>query len=371
MCKKLMFLISLVLLLGVAVGAYADNLEVDWPDTYTVSGTEEYDEVRVHGTLIVPSGATLLIDEESELDGNGGDGDGGTEYARFIVDGGVVEISDRLNIGKDHDGYLIIINGGSFLQYDNSDGIKLPDDDGGMHVISLNNGGTLEAERVELIDYREGWVEMGAGCTITLHSLDDGIGDDREDPGEWLNQGHLTAIPPTQIGDIDIEYINGGDDGAIVTTPMALEEWATNPNPADGATGVKCVTTEVELSWAPGSGVYGTTKGRHFIFFGTDKQAVEDAPTYEFGWTPPDEYKGWLPAPTTTYNVGNLPLWENRYWRIDEGPESGGVVKGLVWTFTTGCPLINGDLNLDCLLNAEDYAILLETWKEEQYFPWD
>jgi hypothetical protein len=49
----------------------------------------------------------------------------------------------------------------------------------------------------------------------------------------------------------------------------------------------------------------------------------------------------------------------------------GPIVKGDVWTFTTGCPLIVGDLNLDCLLNLEDYAILLETWGQEQYFPWD
>jgi hypothetical protein len=114
---------------------------------------------------------------------------------------------------------------------------------------------------------------------------------------------------------------------------------------------------------------------RHFVYFGTDFNDVNDAPIYEMGWVPggpgvPPEYKACLPAFEPYYSVGNLPLWTTFYWRIDEGPQ-GPIVKGDVWRFTTGCPLINGDLNLDCLLNAEDYAILMTTWKEKQYFPWD
>ena len=112
MYKKLMFLISLVYLLGLSLPVSAADLQVDWPDTYTVSGTEEYDYIECSGMILIPSGATLIMNDESDLDGNGDDGEGGTG-ATIFVDGGTFIMHNRLNMGKDHDAYMIIDNGGT------------------------------------------------------------------------------------------------------------------------------------------------------------------------------------------------------------------------------------------------------------------
>ncbi|MHC4346427.1 MAG: hypothetical protein ACYSUP_17280, partial [Planctomycetota bacterium] len=55
--------------------------------------------------------------------------------------------------------------------------------------------------------------------------------------------------------------------------------------------------------------------------------------------------------------------------RIDQGCADATVCRGDVWTFTTGCELIGGDANLDCLVNFVDYAMVAGTWMEEQFFP--
>jgi hypothetical protein len=39
------------------------------------------------------------------------------------------------------------------------------------------------------------------------------------------------------------------------------------------------------------------------------------------------------------------------------------------WRFTTGCRLIDGDANLDCVVDLKDFAVLSGTWLERQFFP--
>jgi hypothetical protein len=72
---------------------------------------------------------------------------------------------------------------------------------------------------------------------------------------------------------------------------------------------------------------------------------------------------------TYTWNAGSLPLWTKYYWRVDQGCSDATVVKGDIWSFTTGCPLIPGDANLDCIVNFLDYAEVAGTWMGQQYFP--
>jgi hypothetical protein len=104
MCKKLMFLISLVALLGLASSALAADLFVPWGETYTVSGTEVYDKVEVEGYLIVPAGATIIANDESYLDHNGDNGPGGMDGATIRCEGGDFICNARYNIGTDHEG---------------------------------------------------------------------------------------------------------------------------------------------------------------------------------------------------------------------------------------------------------------------------
>jgi len=82
-----------------------------------------------------------------------------------------------------------------------------------------------------------------------------------------------------------------------------------------------------------------------------------------------DEYITQTRATTTCYTIGNLPLWMDHFWRIDEFNDDFTTTKGDVWKFTTGCAAINGDTNNDCILNFLDYADVASTWQEKQLWP--
>ncbi|MHC4658459.1 MAG: hypothetical protein ACYS83_04680 [Planctomycetota bacterium] len=381
MCKKRRLLISFVLLLGVAAGAYARDFEIDCGETYIVSGTESYGDMWCNGTLIVPTGAVLNLDDRSGIDGC--DECVEATMATVIVEGEMY-VTDRFDIGDDEDGQIIVRNGGIFVQSDNSDGFKLPDNSGGCHYIFVEGQGSLfRAVRIEAIPDRDAHIDL---CDFAVLELENVMESPcyRHDPGCWIPDGTMTCCGSTYCGtccgstcELRIEYDVPVEGGATVTAWWSPCPWpkAHYVAPADGETGVKSAITGVVLEWEAACDVSGCPMCRHFVFFGTDKQAVEDAPIYEMGWVPggpsvPPEYKGWLPGPVTCYNIGNLPLWSTFHWRIDEGSQ-GPIRKGDVWSFTTGCRLMAGDLNLDCLLNLEDYAILMTTWKEKQYFPWD
>ena len=363
MCKKLMFLISLVYLLGLASSALADDLEVDWPDVYTVSGTEEYDEIKCSGKIIIPSGAELIMNSESELSGSGDDGEGG-DGATILVDGGTFTMHNRINMGTDHDAYLIIDNGGTVIQDD--DKVTIPDNDGGEHRLIVLDG-TCTMNECEIIADRNAKAIVGCAGTITTGKTDEGCSrtpscwatEDCSGGGKALEceESCETAGGVLQFTDL------GGDTEEVIC--FLSTEFAYNPGPKDGATGEAAVTCDMVLSWKEGNCL--GTKGRNHIYFSTDEDCVTNSPSPSLGWTPTPCYLGQTSVGTTTWNVGPLPLWTKYYWRVDQGCPT--MVKGDIWTFTTGCPLIPGDANLDCVVNFVDYAEVASTWMGEQFFP--
>jgi hypothetical protein len=133
------------------------------------------------------------------------------------------------------------------------------------------------------------------------------------------------------------------------------------PDPANGAVEVQSVVTEVVLCWEPGASV--GTRGRHLVYFGTDPAAVLAA-------GPGDPENVCVNrADVLCCNVGNLPLWTQHCWRVDEFNEDGSTTTGDLWCFTTGCAAIPGDTNMDCLVNFEDYACVAGTFGDEQFWP--
>jgi hypothetical protein len=111
------------------------------------------------------------------------------------------------------------------------------------------------------------------------------------------------------------------NDGAATTSPaveiMVVElppppppGQASNPNPADGATGVGRNT---DLSWTAGSNAVS-----HNVYFGT---------------TGPGTFRGNQTA--TTFDPGTMDTYTTYYWRIDE-VNPGGTTTGTVWSFRTG-----------------------------------
>jgi len=178
--------------------------------------------------------------------------------------------------------------------------------------------------------------------------------------------GNLTGYGGPQGVVIDYDVTNPGK-----TTVSATEDFdrcrAYCPVPGNGAERVQSIETPVELCWQPGLCI--GKRGRHGVYFDGDYEAVRDA--NDNPNIPPG--RGFQRASLTCYNVtedfGPLPLWTTYYWRIDEHNEDGSYTKGKVWSFTTGCEDILGDINKDCLLNFEDYASIAGTWQQEQLWP--
>jgi len=178
-----------------------------------------------------------------------------------------------------------------------------------------------------------------------------------------LNAGNPDYVPVT--GETDIEggsRIAGGrvDMGAYELRSGDNKAWS--PNPPDGAEGIPSVFTDVVLTWLPGDEI--GSRGRHFVYFGTDPTAVANADQSS------DEFKGINLLADQQYNAGKFELWQDLYWRVDEALDpSGEVVKGDLWSFSTGCILIGGDANLDCVVDFRDFAAVAGTWLETQFFP--
>jgi len=368
MCKKVVSLVWLACLLGPASSVFSADLEVPWGDCYVVHGTEEYCSVIVRGCLIVPAGATIIANCESSLDGDGPDGPGGAEHAFILCDGGDFICNARFNIGTDHDGYLIIDKGGSFVQQccgdDWQDGLKFPDNEGGEHRIYVLDG-LLSASRLEQKHDRDAIIYIGCDGLVHVENTDEGDSD----PYDWYINGDIRC-DPSCFGEIIILDL-GGNVKEIVCHEVTCQAWL--PSPTDGADEVAANTCALILKWNEGNCL--GTQGRNFVYFGDCEKVTNQATAPGAGWNtgpPAGTFLGEV-YPNGTgkaqKNVGMLPLWTTYCWRIDQACQTGPVCRGDVWTFTTGCELIGGDANLDCLVNFLDYAAVASTWMDEQFFP--
>ena len=116
--------------------------------------------------------------------------------------------------------------------------------------------------------------------------------------------------------------------------------------------------SEVVLCWEAGSDI--GSRGRHAVYFGSDADCVANAELNNPEcWI--STQRDWL----LCVNIGNLPLWETFYWRVDEIDMDPQFCKGKVWNFTTGCELVISDMNIDCVVNFKDYAQLMAVWLDE------
>jgi hypothetical protein len=93
---------------------------------------------------------------------------------------------------------------------------------------------------------------------------------------------------------------------------------ASNPNPANGATGV---VTNTSLNWTAGANA-----SVHAVYFGANSNAVAVATTNS------PEFNGTFGS--TSYAPGNLAPSGRFYWRVDE-MAGASPTPGPVWTFAT------------------------------------
>jgi hypothetical protein len=133
--------------------------------------------------------------------------------------------------------------------------------------------------------------------------------------------GNSLAIIVTGSGERTAESFNGQSAAA----PLLHVRWttnqppqpqlpgqATNPGPADGATGV---SVSASLSWTAGA-----ASESHDVYFGTNATPIAG------------DFRGNQAG--TSFDPGALAIETTYYWRIDE-VNGDGTTTGTVWSFTT------------------------------------
>jgi hypothetical protein len=98
---------------------------------------------------------------------------------------------------------------------------------------------------------------------------------------------------------------------------------AWNPMPINGSTSY--IDDAVPLSWSPGD-----SASQHDVYFGTDKNAMDNADSSDTTAI----YRGRQNAATYTPPEGVEWGGGPYYWRIDEVHTDGSISKGRIWSFT-------------------------------------
>jgi hypothetical protein len=313
---------------------------------------------RENTQIITVTGGEQWCSDTYEIGGSTGGKDSAT-YCLMNMSGGIIN-ADEVDVGGGYEDTTLNVDGGLFVCR-NRFRIRKPAND--TTIVNLTGGvievgGNLEIAAGTSMDIGApealGGPVGSAGGTLILD------GNKLALIGALRDAGTLTGCGSARGLVADYNISNPGKTTVTATCDFdPCQAWA--PNPADGAAEVRSVITEVTLSWTEGDCI--GARGRNAVFFGTDCAAVEAATTAD------PEFIQYNRAGSNSYLVGNLPLWTLHCWRIDEYNENATVTKGKVWSFTTGCAAIDGDINMDCLVNFLDYAELAASFGEEEFWP--
>ena len=116
---------------------------------------------------------------------------------------------------------------------------------------------------------------------------------------------------------------------------------AWGPSPANGST--LDIDEVMPLSWSPGDNA-----AQHDVYFGTDRDAVDNADT-----STPDIYRG--RQGNTSYTPGEGVEWgQSYYWRIDEYNTDETINKGRIWSFVVNDYFTVDDFEAYNDLNPDD-----------------
>lgn len=173
--------------------ASAGDLTVPAGQTHVITTNQAFDVIQVYGTLRIDGGDVTVAD-------------------RSLVDGGHIIVNDgsltiltsasRFDVGKGSGG-AITMNGGVFR----SDvDVKLPDEDGGTTIVTLNDGLLSMSSTQVYLD--RGYQCVAGGGVFQIDGDVEGAGDD--DPRQWLAQGALTPVPGYFLDDTAIECVTAG-----------------------------------------------------------------------------------------------------------------------------------------------------------------
>ncbi len=199
------------------------------------------------------------------------------------------------------------------------------------------------AEFVEL-DAELSWTE---GFGAKLHTVYIGTSFDEVDNATGGANQAAKTFKPDSLEAEKVYYWRVDEFDAFETFKGDIWSFTTigaagNPNPANGAADV---SQALVLSWQAAD-----TASSHDIYLGTDADVVNNATTAS------PEYKGNKAAGDETLDAGNLD-WDTEYfWRVDAvyDADPGNPVKGLVWSFTTANFLVVDDMESYNDLDTDD-----------------
>jgi len=324
MCKRMIFVI---LLLGMAGSAFA--ADCDWNN---YSGDRQWDN-PVNWDPELPTSADKAGIRHGALGPIIDTGTTAVAYQCMVGDWGSTDVLGMtggsltvgaimvLGYGVNDDGTLNI-SGGTITQ-SGGEGLHVGRD--GVGTINMT-GGTINATTFAIayltgtgdVQLDGGTISCGSfsmNSSASMDLTDTGVlivnGDATSTINGYISSGWLTAYGGSGTLAVDYDVSNPGKTTVTGQSP----EKASYPSPGNGATGVSINT---DLSWT--AGIYAVSND---VYFGTDPTPDET------------EFKG--NQTETTYELPQLDLGTDYYWRID-GVDTGDPCSpwvGDVWNFTT------------------------------------
>ncbi len=130
----------------------------------------------------------------------------------------------------------------------------------------------------------------------------------------WTTTGHTATNVPVYAWGQNADLIGGVMDNTDMVEVVTYTREASNPAPADGATGVSIA---LALTWRAGDGSVS-----HDVYFGTDADPL-------FAGT----------VTSASFNPGVLSPSTEYHWAVDERDSEGVLTPHVtVWSFTTAAP---------------------------------